>query len=111
MPDRPSDPKARVVLIDEEMGAVVAIALVPGFVSPYLVSPTTESCLVPAEMMHMHYRTLSPEKHEGRRVLVEMPAVVVSVELVRMHSGKLQGLQMFHSLQGPGGGTPWATGE
>jgi hypothetical protein len=44
---------------------------------------------------------------EGRRVLVEMPAVAVTVQMLRFHSGKIQGLQMIHNLQGPGGGTPW----
>jgi hypothetical protein len=106
-PGRPSDPNARVVLIDEEQGVVVAMATIPGVVSPYLIPGTTESCFVPAEMIHMHNRTLSPEKFAGRQALIEMPAVATSVELVRLHSGELQGLHMFHSLQGPGGGTPW----
>ena len=107
MPGRPSDPDARVVLIDEEQGVVVAIAVIPGFVSPYLVARATESCFVPREMIHMHDRTLSPEKFAGRQAIIEMPAAAVSVEVIRMHSGKLQGLHMFHSLQGPGGKTPW----
>jgi hypothetical protein len=106
-PGRPSDPNARVAVIDEEQGVVVAIGVVPGFVSPYVVRNATESCFVPAEMMHMHLRTLKPESFKDRKVLVEMPAVAVTVEVVRMHSGKIQGLQMFHNLQGPGGGTPW----
>ncbi len=108
-PGRPSDPDARVVLIDEDQGVVVAMATVAGFVSPYLITDTTESCFVPAEMIDMHNRTLSPEKFAGRQALVEMPAVAASVELVRMHSGKLQGLHMFHNLQGPGARTPWVT--
>jgi hypothetical protein len=106
-PGRPSDPNARVVAIDEEQGVVVAIARVPGFVSPYLIPGTTESCFVPAAMIHMHNRTLAPEKFEGRRALLEMPAVAITVELVRFHSGKLQGLHMYSNLMGPGGGTPW----
>ncbi len=106
-PGRPGDRKARVVALDEEQGIAVAIGVIPGFVSPYLIPGTTESCFVPAEMIEMHYRTLSPEKFVGRQALLEMPAVAVSVELVRLHSGKLQGLHMFHNLQGPGGGTPW----
>jgi hypothetical protein len=106
-PDRPSDPKARVVAIDEEQGVVVAIGVIPGFVSPYVVTKTTESCFVPAEMIHMHYKTLRPEMFAGRRMLVEMPAVAVNCELVRMHSGKIQGIQLFNKMQAPGGGTPW----
>jgi len=106
-PGRPSDPRARVVVVDEEQGIVVAIGVIPGFVSPYVVPDATESCFVPAEMIAMHHRTLDEEMFAGRRVLREMPAVAVTVQLVRYHSGKLQGLQLFHNLQGPGGGTPW----
>ena len=64
-PGRPSDPHARVVVIDEEQGIVVAIAVIPGFVSPYVIRSATESCFVPAEMMHMHLRTLDPEHVQG----------------------------------------------
>jgi len=106
-PGRPSDPNARVVAIDEEQGIVVAIGRVPGFVSPYLIPGTTESCFVPAEMIHMHNRTLAPEKFAGRRALLEMPAVAMTVELVRLHSGKLQGLHMYSNVMGPGAETPW----
>ncbi len=106
-PGRPSDPDARVAVIDEEQGIVVVIGVVPGFVSPYVVTSTTESCFVPAEMMHMHYKTLRSEMFAGRRLLVEMPAVAVTCEVVRLHSGHIQGIQLFHNLQGPGGGTPW----
>ena len=66
---------------------------------------------MPTEMMHMHLRTLDPKLFKDRQVLVEMPAVAVTAEIVRLHSGKLQGLQMFHNLQGPGGGTPWVSGK
>jgi hypothetical protein len=110
-PGRPSDPNARVAVIDEKQGIVAAIAVIPGFVSPYVVRNATESCFVPAEMMHMHLRTLDPEMFKDRQVLVEMPAVAVTTQIVRLHSGRIQGLQMFHNLQGPGGGTPWVTGK
>ena len=108
---RPSDPRARVAVIDEDQGIVVSIGVIPGFVSPYLIPSATESCFVPTDMMHMHLRTLRPEAFENRQVLVEMPAVAVTCEVVRLHSGKLQGLQLFHNLQGPGGGTPWVAVE
>ena len=75
--------------------------------SPYVVPSTTESCFVPAPMIAMHHRTLDPEMMKGRQLLTEMPAVGVSVQLVRMHSGRLQGLHMYNVLQGPGGGSPW----
>jgi hypothetical protein len=107
MPGRPSDPNARVVLVDEDQGVVVAIGVVPGFVSPYVIPGATESCFVPAAMIDMHYRTLDADMFKNRQVLVEMPAVAVTIELARFHSGKIQGLHMFSNLMGPGGGTPW----
>lgn len=106
-PTRPSDPDARVVAVDEEQGVVVAVGLVPGFVSPYVIPGTTESCFVPDSMIEMHRRTLDPAMFAGRHVLVEMPAVAVTVQMVRMHSAKVQGIHLIHNLQGPGGGTPW----
>jgi hypothetical protein len=59
--------------------------------------------------MQMHLRTLDPELFNNRQVPVEMPAVATTVQLVRLYSGKIQGLQMFNNLQGPGAGTPWVT--
>jgi hypothetical protein len=111
MAGRPSDPKARVVVIDEDQGVVVSIGVVPGFASPYVILNATESCFVPAAMMHMHLKTLDEKLFKDRQVLVEMPAVAITIELVRMYSGKIQGLQMFSNLQGPGGGTPWVTAK
>ncbi len=106
-PFRPTDPDARVVAVDEEQGIVVVTAMLPGFVSPYVVPKTTESCFVPAQMIEMHRRTVIPEWLPGRRVLVEMPANCASTQVLRMHSGKLQGLQLFNSLTAPGGASPW----
>jgi hypothetical protein len=110
-PGRPSDPKARIAAIDEDQGIVVAIGVIPGYVSPYVITKATESCFVPAEMIEMHYKTLRPEMFPGRHMLVEMPAVAVNCEMVRMHSGMIQGLQLFNKLQGPGGSTPWVKAE
>jgi hypothetical protein len=106
-PGRPSDPDARVVAVDEDQGIVVAVGVIPGFVTPYVVRNATESCFVPAAMIDMHNRTLRPEMFPGRHVLLEMPAVAVNVQMVRMHSGKLQGMQLFNNLVAPGGTSPW----
>ena len=95
------------VAVNEEQGIVVVTAMLPGFVSPYVVPKTTELCFVPAQMIEMHRRTVIPEWLPGRRVLVEMPANCASTQVLRMHSGKLQGLQLFNSLTAPGGASPW----
>jgi hypothetical protein len=106
-PGRPSDPKARVAVVDEDQGIVVAIGVIPGFVSPYVVTKATESCFVPAEMIQMHYKTLRPEMFAGRQMLTEMPAVAVNCQLVRMHSGLVQGIHLYNKMVAAGGGTPW----
>lgn len=106
-PGRPSDPNARVVAVDEEQGIVVAIGVIPGFVSPYVVTKATESCFVPAQMIEMHNKTLRPEMFAGRQLLEEMPATAVNCQLIRLHSGKVQGIHLFNKLVAPGGGTPW----
>lgn len=109
LPDfRPTDPQARVAVVDEEQGVVVAIAVVPGFVSPTLTSDMTKSAFVPAAMIDMHNRTLLREWLEGRQVLLEMPATSVTCQVIRFHSGLIQGSQLWNRLQGPGAGTPWA---
>lgn len=45
-PFRPTDPDARVVAVNEEQGIVVVTAMLPGFVSPYVVPrpPSRASC-------------------------------------------------------------------
>ena len=106
-PGRPSDPKARVVVVDEEQGVAVAIGVIPGFVSPYVVTKATESCFVPAEMIQMHHKTLRSEMFAGRQMLEEMPAVAVNCQAVRLHSGLIQGIHLFNKMVAPGGRTPW----
>lgn len=108
-PGRPQDPDARVCVIDEDQGIVVSFAVVDGFVSPYLIPDATESCFVPACMIEMHHKTIKRGAYKGRKVMTEMPASVVAIEMVRMHSGKVQGMHRYMNLQGPGGRTPWVT--
>jgi len=104
---RPTDPHARVLAVDEEQGIAVVTAAIPGFVSPYVVRKTTESCFVPAPMIEMHRRSLDTGWIDERKALIEMPAMCMSTQVVRLHSGKLQGLQLFNALTGPGATSPW----
>ncbi|MBP2649932.1 MAG: hypothetical protein H6Q74_757 [Firmicutes bacterium] len=106
-PARPTDPKARVAVIDEEQGIVVSFAVVHGYVAPYVVTKETGSCFVPAQMIEMHRGTLKPEMFKGRKVAQEMPASATTVEILRFHSGKVQGMHRYINLQGPGASTPW----
>ncbi|HSV51165.1 MAG TPA: hypothetical protein VLJ57_03535, partial [Burkholderiaceae bacterium] len=67
----------------------------------------TETCFVPACMIEMHHKTIKRDAYKGRKVMTELPASVVAIEMVRMHSGKVQGMHRYMNLQGPGGRTPW----
>lgn len=107
MPVRPYDPNARILAIDEAQGIVVVTGLVPGYTSPYVVRDANESCFVPTSMIEQHHRTLIDGWNEGRQVLEEMPAMCVSTQMLRLHSGNLQGMQLFNCLTAPGAHTPW----
>lgn len=106
-PGRPLDPNARVILVDEENGVVISAGNVQGYVCPYVVEKETGSCFVPDCMIEQHRRTLKPELFEGRNVIKEMPACASTVEMVRFHSGKIQGMHRYIHLQGPGARSPW----
>ncbi len=111
MPVRPKDPHARIVAIDEAQGIVVVTGLVPGFTSPYVVRDANESCFVPREMIDQHHRTLVGDWRSGKSVIREMPATCVSTQVLRLHSGMLQGLQMFNCLTATGARSPWSLAE
>ena len=109
-PMRPTDPKARVIAIDEDQGIVVASAVIDGFVCPYVVPGETASCFVPACMIENHRNTVDLEKLKGKQVISEIPASAVTMEILRFHSGKVQGMHRYINLQGPGARTPWTVG-
>lgn len=112
IPNRPTDPDARVEVIDEEQGIVVSFAIVHGYVSPYLVTGATESCFVPDTMIKDHrsyLKALDSKVIQSRKVLREMPASVATVEVVRFHSNRIQGMHRYMNLQGPGAVSPWVS--
>lgn len=108
-PERPQDYSARVPVIDTERGIVVAIGVIEGFVCPYLTSADTGSCFVPACMIDMHNRTLEHSRYAGRQVIKQLPASGVTVEIIRYHSGKIQGMHRFVNLQAYKGVSPWVS--
>lgn len=106
-PVRPGDEEARVLAIDEEQGVVVSFGTIPGYVSPYVVTKTTGSCFVPARMIEMHHKTLKEERYKGRNIMQEMPTQGFTCEMVRYHSGKIQGVHRYVKLAGTGARSPW----
>jgi len=108
-PLRPQDPNARVVVVDEEQGVVVSIASIDGYVCPYVVANETGSCFVPGCMIEQHRRTLNKEMYKGRSVMKEIPSNACTVEILRFHSGKVQGMHRYIHMQGPGAKSPWVS--
>lgn len=106
-PHRPSDPDGRIIAIDEEQGIVVVFGLVPGFTMPAVNRAHNESAFVPAAMFDLHARTILPEFLEGRSVIENLPVTCYSTHVLRLFSGRLQGMQMFNSLTGAGASSVW----
>ncbi len=104
---RPSDPKARVLIADAAQGVVISFGVVPGFVSAYIVPGSTASCFVPACMIDMHRKTVEAADKTGRKILKEMPATGLTAEIVCFHSGKIQGIHRYVSVQAPGVESSW----
>jgi hypothetical protein len=112
IPTRPGDPNARVAVIDEEQGIVIAFGTVSGMISPYLLKTVTETCFVPDSMIAQHREYLKGLKQEDlkdRNILREMPASVNTIEMIRFHSNQIQGMHRLMNLQGPGAGSPWVS--
>lgn len=108
-PGRPQDPNARVVVVDEAQGVVISMGSIEGYVCPYIVTNETSSCFVPACMIEQHRSTLNEEMFRGKKTLKEMPASSSTVEIVRYHSGKVQGMHRYIFLQGPRATSPWVS--
>jgi hypothetical protein len=106
-PVRPCDPNARVEVIDEEQGIVAGFATVHGYVCPYIVPHETGSCFVPDSMIELHRKTITPELMNGKKAIKEMPATAASVDIVRFHSGKVQGMHRLTTLEGLGSESYW----
>jgi hypothetical protein len=105
--ERPNDPNARVPLIDEKQGVVVAIGVVDGFVTPYIVPDETSACFVPKSLMALHNSTLTPEMFLNRKTVKEMPATGTTVTIIRYHSGLIQGYRQEIIVTPTGSRSPW----
>lgn len=106
-PIRPTDPRARVVAIDEEQGIVVVSGLLTGSVLPSLEPGLVESAFVPTELIHMHERTIIPEWAEGQKLINDVPALCASTHIVKIFGGEVQGVHLLNYVTGATSGEPW----
>ncbi|MDS0862958.1 hypothetical protein NUV25_35195 [Burkholderia pseudomultivorans] len=109
-PGRPTDPHARVDVIDEEQSIVVSIATVQGMVEPYLVTRPTESAFVPVAMLQPYLAMLTKQRAVGHYTIPAMEAMPASITVAQMHriyDDKLQAMQMLQKLGPAGARSPW----
>jgi len=110
-PGRPSDPKARNLVIDEELGIVVVGAVVPGLVYPYPYFGEMLSAFIPSEMSaprDMQQKWFEMKAKEGKSALLTPTAATGEVlQVLQYYDGKLQGEQINVYLSGPGAKSVW----
>jgi hypothetical protein len=109
-PGRPTDPKARVEIVDEVQGIVVAQAVVHGVTEPYLATTPTESAFVPNEILAPYHKMLDEQKRSGKNTspaLKTMAATGAVVEIHRVYDNQLQGQHLLVNLGAPGSRSPW----
>ena len=113
-PERPTDPKARTNIIDEEKGIVISMAIVEGIVYPYLATDPTESAFVPVAMLAPYQNVLKAQREAAASNAPEvksMPANELVAQLHRIYDGKLQGMMMLQYAMPPGAGSIWVDSE
>jgi hypothetical protein len=108
MPDRPTDLNYRTPVIDETLGIVVTIGVVPGKVYPY----ATFSAFIPNSMkssQETQDEWYAIQKSEGYIYLVEpTEAIGTTCYVFQYYNNQLQGEQFNVFLTGPRNGTAWA---
>ena len=108
-PFRPHDDHSRLLAIDEKQGIVVSAATVYGYVSEHVTrAGGAQSAFVPDAMMENHLKTVMPKWMEGRTVMTQMRAACISIQMFRLHSGKIQGMQMFNYVVPVNGDAVWS---
>jgi hypothetical protein len=106
---RPTDPAARVEIVDEQQGIVVSQAVVSGWVEPYLARKPTESAFVPEQILKPYTDMLQQQLRTARydSALRPMQATAAAAEVRRIYNGKLQGQLLLVNLGAAGGRSPW----
>lgn len=104
--DRPSDPNARIAVIDEDLGVVVVFAIVPGSVQPWQWpwEDVPGSAFVPTSMSQGG-ANMGPRG--GKAAIARMPTTGEVAQLLQFYDGKLQGSQINVYLSGPGMESAW----
>lgn len=110
-PRRPSDPKYRPIVVDEDLGIVVTAAVVPGYVYPYPFYGRMLSAFIPSSMkppMDAQQQWFERKVAKNLGPLVHpTPATGEVMQVFQMYDGKLYGSQINVYLSGPGMHSAW----
>jgi hypothetical protein len=110
-PFRPSDPKAREIVIDEDLGIVVNAAMIPGIVYPYPLYRRGVSAFIPADMAFAakaQDEWIAKIQKEGKLPILK-PTLTMGdcMQILQFYSGKLEGSSINVYLGGPGEKSVW----
>ncbi len=110
-PFRPTDSKARVIAIDDDLGFVVVAGVVPGYVYPYPYLGHMLSAFIPRDMKDARdtqERWFERKVKAGKSpVLRPSPATGETMQVFQFYDGKLQASQINVYLSGPDAHSPW----
>jgi hypothetical protein len=114
-PISPKDPKARIVVVDEDLGIVAASGIVAGKVYPYPLNGKMVSAFIPDAMksaQDAQEQWIQRRLKDGRGILVSpAPAVGDSIQVMQIYDGKIQAEQINVHLSGPGLQSVWEQWE
>lgn len=110
-PYRPTDKKARIIAIDDELGFVVVAGVVPGHAYPYPHFGHMVSAFIPDQMREPAvaqdaWFARHVAKHAAPVVRPE-PATSETMQVLQYYDGKLQASQINVYLTGPGTRPIW----
>lgn len=110
-PFRPSDPKARTIVIDEELGIIVVAGIVPGTVYPYPFYGHMISAFIPNQMKDAgaaQEKWLTRAQQRQKAALLKpAPATGEVMQLLQYYDDKLHASQINVYLSGPGAQSDW----
>ncbi|MFZ0553269.1 MAG: hypothetical protein WAU49_01220 [Steroidobacteraceae bacterium] len=110
-PFRPTDLRARTVVIDQKLGIVVDAGMVRGKVYAYPFFGHMISAFIPDDMrqaQELQERWYRQMIKEGKGPLLQPAAATgVTMQVLQFYNGKLQGLQIDVHLEGPAAQSVW----
>jgi len=109
-PMRPTDPKARADIIDDQTGVVVSMGVLNGVTEPYLVTRPTLSAYVPDQVLAPYAEMLRKQQESGKYPLPAirgMRATSLTAHILRVYDGEIQGMMLLIRQAPPGSRSVW----